>query len=377
MQRLRGRVFMVATALVLAGVAAAIVVPTLIHHNEKNPRLGVVGTLSATDKAAVVSGAHGVGITIDFVAEPDEATATSALKSGDLDASVVNGRSVVVNKAADTTSILTRVVASAIGESRAMTAADLTPAQLIALGKAGPLPVRSLSTATVSNAQVGTAVACLIVMFVLLGQYLSWTLMGVTEEKASRVVEVLLGTLRPLQLLAGKLLGTATVVFAQATLVGVVAFVLARATGSEIFSGAAPLTLGAFVLWLVLGYALYSWVYAAAGSMVERQDQVQSLVLPLMLPLLVGYVSSVVVVPSGKPNLLLHVLAYLPPTAPFAMPSLVALGDATWWQFALSVLLTVATIVFVAYFAAAVYQRSILRTGGRVHLRDVLRAGGR
>jgi ABC-2 type transport system permease protein len=66
----------------------------------------------------------------------------------------------------------------------------------------------------------------------------------------------------------------------------------------------------------VLGYAFYSWVYAAAGAMASRQDQVQSLAFPLALPVIFGYIVSLSAATSGNPSLLVHVLAYLPPTGP-------------------------------------------------------------
>ena len=69
-------------------------------------------------------------------------------------------------------------------------------------------------------------------------------------------------------------------------------------------------------------------------------------------------------------------LAYLPPTAPFAMPALVGLGEATWWEFTISVAIDVVCTVAMARAAADVYRRAILRTGGRVRLRSVLTRAG-
>ena len=65
-------------------------------------------------------------------------------------------------------------------------------------------------------------------------------------------------------------------------------------------------------------------------------------------------------------------LAYLPPTAPFAMPTLVGFGEATWWQFLLSVLVSIVCTVWVARVAARVYRTAVLRTGGRVRLRELV-----
>jgi ABC-2 type transport system permease protein len=193
------------------------------------------------------------------------------------------------------------------------------------------------------------------------------------EEKASRVVEVLLAAVRPIQLLAGKVIGIGAVALAQAIALVVFALVLAAAVGSNLVHGTAPHVLVATLVWLVLGYAFYSWVYAAAGSTAERQDQVQSLALPLSAPLIFGYLVSLVGVSSGHPSALVKVLAYLPPTAPFAMPTLVGFGEATWWQFLLSVVISLVCTFFVALVAAGVYRRAVLRTGGRVRIRELIR----
>jgi ABC-2 type transport system permease protein len=74
---------------------------------------------------------------------------------------------------------------------------------------------------------------------------------------------------------------------------------------------------------------------------------------------------------SGAPSALLKVLAYLPPTAPFAMPVLVGFKAVTWWEFLASAIISVICTIGIARLAATIYRRAILRTGGRVRLREV------
>jgi ABC-2 type transport system permease protein len=266
-----------------------------------------------------------------------------------------------------------RAVSETLGAQRAFARAGLTPGQAAIVATAKALPMQSLhppkKTRTTSEA---TSLIGVILIFVVLTQYLTWTLMGVMEEKASRVVEVLLATVRPIQLLAGKVFGIGVVAMAQAIALVAFALILAKVVGSSLGQGAAPVVLAATCVWLILGYAFYSWMYAAAGSLAERQDQVQSLALPLSVPLLFGYIASLTGVSSGSASLLVKVLAYLPPTAPFAMPTLVGFGEATWWQFLLSVMLDLVCTIAVALVAARVYRRAILKTGGRVRLRASL-----
>jgi ABC-2 type transport system permease protein len=214
----------------------------------------------------------------------------------------------------------------------------------------------------------------LILIFILMTQYGTWILLGVVEEKSSRVVEVLLSTIKTPQLLVGKVLGIGTVALGQGALLVGVALGLGAAVGSDLIKGSAPLNVIAVLVWLVVGYAFYSWVYAAAGSLAERQEHVQALAFPLQIPIIFGYIVSLSSLGSTDPSTFVHVLAYLPPTALFAMPVLVAAGQVTWWQFMFSLALSLAATVVVARLAAVVYSRAILRTGRRVYLREVLRA---
>jgi ABC-2 type transport system permease protein len=376
-QRLRGRLLRIVTLLMLAGVAAAIVIPALTKGGTPLTRIGVVGAMSDAERAALDSAGRAIGTRVQPVSEPDVATSHRALLAGRISLAVINASQVLAKKefaASDTsaTARLARAIAVAIGERQAFRAAGLTATQVDQLVKARPLPVVGLQRTRAKGAARSAAVIGVILLFVLLSQYNTWTLIGVMEEKSSRVVEVLLATVRPIQLLTGKVLGIGLLVLAQAGLVVGFALALGAAVGSNLLHGAGPVTVISTLLWLVLGYAFYSWVYAAAGSMAERQDQVQSLAIPLAIPMLVGYISALTVATNGTTSTFFNVLAYLPPTAPFAMPVLVAINAVTWWQVALAVLISVASTIAVARLAAIIYRRAVLRTGRRVRLREVL-----
>jgi ABC-2 type transport system permease protein len=234
------------------------------------------------------------------------------------------------------------------------------------------LPVSSLEPGGPDAAQRNATFIGLLLVVFMLTQYNAWTLTGVLEEKSSRIVEVLLAAITPARLLAGKVLGIGLAAFVQAGAAVATAVALAKATHSDALAGIMPATVASTLAWLILGYAFYSWVYAAAGSTASRPEQAQSLLLPLGLPVIFGYLMATAAITSGNPSAFFHVLAYLPPTAPFAMPVLVSLGAASWWQVALSAAVSVACTAGVARAAIAVYRTSILRTGRRVPLRELL-----
>ncbi len=376
-ERLRGRVFRVVTVILFVVVAAAVVIPIIHTGTTKSQKVGVVAS-SRSLRAELQDLAKSVGLSVQLVNEPDLAQARAALSAGQLDMVVDDTGEILVSEPisdSDTSAAAryVRTVAATLGAQNAFAQAGLTPGQAVIVAGAKPLPVESIhpgkKARTTSEA---TALIGVILVFIVLTQYLTWTLMGVMEEKASRVVEVLLAAVRPIQLLAGKVIGIGVVALAQAVALVAFALILAKAVGSSLGQGAAPLVLAATLVWLILGYAFSSWMYAAAGSLAERQDQVQSLALPLSAPLIFGYIVSLTGVSSGNASLLVKVLAYLPPTAPFAMPTLVGFGEATWWQFLLSVMVTLFCTIIVALVAARVYRTAILKTGGRVRIRASL-----
>jgi len=375
-ERVRGRVLRVVTLILFAVVAAAVVIPTLHTGTTTRQKVGVVSGSPALD-ADLYKLANVVGLPVDVVHEPDLNAARASLSTGVVDMVVDGGASILVqNPISDTDSSTgtryLRSVATVLGAQAAFARAGLTPEQAATVAEAAPLPVKSVNPGKKARTtEEATALIGVILIFIVLTQYLTWTLMGVMEEKASRVVEVLLATVRPGQLLAGKLAGIGVVALLQALALVAFALVLAKVVGSSLVQGAAPLVVAATLVWLVLGYAFYSWVYAAAGSLAERQDQVQSLALPLSAPLIFGYIVSLIGVSSGHASLLVKVLAYLPPTAPFAMPTLVGFGEVSWWQFLLSVMVSLVSTVVVALAAACVYRTAVLRTGGRVRLREL------
>src|SRR6185437_2452327 len=187
--------------------------------------------------------------------------------------------------------------------------------------------------------------------------YGSQIAMGVGEEKQNRIVEVILASVRPIQLLVGKVTGIGVLALTQAALMVAAFLGVGAAVGSSLVHGAAPGIVITGAVFLILGYAFYCTAYAAAGALVSRQSDVGAVIY------------------ADGANVFYRVLGFLPPTAPIAMPVLYAAGDVPAWQAAVSAVLVAAGTVWMARTAATIYERSILRTGSRVRLRQVLTRG--
>jgi len=237
-----------------------------------------------------------------------------------------------------------------------------------------PLPVRSLEPVD-EDARSKRTIAT-VAVFILYGQLIGYRFAvatGVVEEKSTRVVEVLLAAVRPVQLLAGKVVGIGVLAIGHAALMAGSALLAARASGAGSLPSGSAEAIVMTVLWFAIGYALYCTVFAAMGSLISRSEEIQNVSFPVQVPLLVGYFIATVALSDGNPTTVLRIFAFVPLTAPMCMPVLRAIGAAPLWQVALSMALTIAATVATARIASGIYRRAILRTGRRLRLREVLR----
>jgi ABC-2 type transport system permease protein len=238
------------------------------------------------------------------------------------------------------------------------------------------LPIHGLTAPPRGLQSRLTGIFVAVLIYVITLTYGIRITIGVGEEKASRVVEVLLTTLRPVQLLAGKVIGMGTLAIAQVAVLAGCYLGLGYALGSPAVRGAAAGVVVAGAVGLLLGYAFYCTAYAAAGALITRQADAYNATIPLQLPLILGYVLAYTVLFGNGVSWFYHLLAFIPFTAPVAMPVLIAVGAAPAWQIALSAAITIASTVAMARLAGTIYERAILRTGSRLKVRQVLRTAG-
>jgi len=373
--RTRAKSFWIASILLLVAVAAGAVIPALIQGHHAAARVGIVGGQTAALAATAREAGRISGTTVTVVPLLDIVTAKADLRSGNVAAVLVGDSEVLIKQTSFNTGAGTLYGAlSQIGGLQKLYA-QLPPATATQIATHGiALPVHGLSPPGRGLASRITGLALAILIYVIILTYGIRITIGVGEEKATRVVEVLLTTLRPVQLLAGKVIGMGLLALAQiAAMVGLY-LALGHAVGSAQVHGASGSVVVVAGIWLVLGYAFYCTAYAAAGSLISRQSDAYNAALPLQLPLILTYVltNSVIYAPSA--NAFYHVLAFIPFTAPVAMPVLVSVGDAPAWQVAVSAVISLAATVWMARLAATIYSRAILRTGSRLKVRQVLRS---
>jgi ABC-2 type transport system permease protein len=368
--RAKTRAFVITTAILLIAVAVAVSLPAILSGNSKPDRIGVVGaTTTISDivtEAGRLSGGHAV-----VVSEPSQAAAEAALRGGGLSAVLVPGREIIVKQ------VPLGGVSGSVGTLAQLAGlanlVQTVPGAAAAVAHGVTLPVRGLEAPSTSLSSRLTGLFTAVIVWVLISVYGSQIAMGIGEEKSSRVVEVLLSTVRPVQLLIGKVLGIGLLALAQAGSMLLVFIIAGFASGSSLVHGAELGVVVTGAVFILLGYAFYCTAFAAAGSLVSRQSDVNSTILPVQLPLIIAYALSYTVIYANGANTFFRVLGFLPPTAPIAMPVLYAAGDVPLWQVAVAAVLCAAGTGWMARIAVRIYSNSILKTGPRISFRQAIK----
>jgi ABC-2 type transport system permease protein len=205
---------------------------------------------------------------------------------------------------------------------------------------------------------------------------------GVIEEKANRVVEVVVSSVPPLQLFAGKLLGVGAVGLTQFLVWALFMLGLSLFAGQAALMGGVKLpeiplpVIALFVVFFLLGYFLYGAMYAAVGAAVNSQQEAQSLVFPVMMPLVLGVMFFPMVLSSPDSGLSVAI-SFVPFWTPLLMFLRVAALQPPAWQIALSIALTLATIALLNWAAARIYRVGILMYGKRPTFPEIVKWIGR
>jgi ABC-2 type transport system permease protein len=369
-QGARARSFRIVTGLLVAAVAAAILIPAALHGHQSTPKVGVVGA-GPSAVLTVQTAERITGKSVETVRFESLGEAEAALRDGKVVAVLVPGREVLVARTpyagtaadASTPQGALALAGGLIGSGGTATAPSPSPT----------LPIHGLEPPLTGLSVRLTGLAVSIVIYMIILIYGVRITVGVSEEKSSRVVEVLLAAVRPSQLLLGKVLGMGLLALGQALAIVVTFVVLGAAVGSSLIHSASLEVVAVGAAWIVIGYAFYCTAYAAAGSLVTKPSDATSASTPVQLPLIVSYILTFTVLYGDSVYGFYWFLAFFPPTAPISMTVLVTIGVAQPWQVALSMLICIASTVLMAWVAARIYGRAILHTGSRLKWRQAWR----
>ncbi len=417
--RVRTRSFVIGTLLLIAGVVVIAFLPVIIRGVDRvsSTKLIVVAqepglaassaaTLTTLLNAPSGTGSADAGATADFVVTTgDDVDAARAAvtagtyqgalaiergASGELaftlyaDDNAVGRSPQVARQAVNAIAVADRL--DRLGVAPAERAALFAPAQF-AIAWPDPAKADQPRDAAASIGQDMLAFGMTILIFMIVIMYGTWVAMSVAEEKSSRVMEVVLNAATPFQLLAGKVFGVGAVALTQYGAIvtaGVLALViqgpvatavLGGDAGTDLPQGLSPAMLIAFAAYGVLGFLLYAALYAAAGSLVSRQEDVNSAIMPMTLLSTAGYMIGVyaamglIDIRAGW----IMILTLVPLLSPFMMLGRISVGAAAPWEVVLSLVLLVAAIGVAIWVAARIYSVGVLLYGSRPGARTVWR----
>ena len=368
--RIRDKNFIVYSVVILVLLLGTMAFQVVVSGGDEPGRVAVVADDGRLGPALEAQG-EAVGVDVQVVDVADEAAARTAVEDEEVDAALVDGTGPAPELVVlDRDPALEAVVGGAVS---GLAVSDRLVEAGVDLQSLPEVAVTPIGDREDDGQQVVVAIIGVVLLYGLLILFAQFVAQGVVEEKASRVVELLLATMRPWQLLAGKILGLGLLGLGQIVVIGVVGIVGALALDLVDVPGELIGTVAAVVAWFVLGYAFYACVFAVAASLVSRQEDLGSVLTPASMLLVTGFF--VALQAAGDPGgALARVTTFLPGLSPLVMPVRQAAGEAAGWEVALAVVLMLLAIGLAVRLGGRVYAGALLRTSGRTKLREALRA---
>jgi len=368
--RLRSRVFVGGTIVMTALVVIGIVAASLLAGRTAPVRVGFSGGSQALQRTFTASAAAlGANVTVSDIT--DVTAGEAQVTAGTLDVLVTGSETAptAVAKAAIASNVESAL--SLAAEAARLADAGLSPA---AVASAMALvPVQLLQPPNPKDTEnLFASLALGILLWIALGQYGNMVAQGVVEEKATRIMEILLATIQPSRLLAGKVIGVGLVGLLQLTIVGAAALVAVHVTDVAAIPALGVASILGDISWFLLGFLFYATPYSAVASLVSRQEEIQSAVAPISILQIAGYLLMYAALPDPS-GPLATVASLLPPFAPIVMAVRMASSDVPLWQVGLAVALIVASIVGLTWLAGRIYANAAIRLGARVRFMDAFR----
>ncbi|MGI5427453.1 ABC transporter permease [Streptomyces sp. CA-179760] len=200
---------------------------------------------------------------------------------------------------------------------------------------------------------------------VLLGAALATS---VVEEKQNRIVELIASSVPLRSLLVGKIVGSTLLALAQMALFCLVGVGGLMATGEQEFLADISSGLGWFLVFYVVGIAVLACLFAAAGALATRSEDIQSTTTPVNAITALVFILGVTV--SGGVR---EILSFLPLTSTVTMPARVLAGETAWWEPAAALVLSLAAAVFIVGVSSRVYRRALLQTDRKLSFRQAMK----
>lgn len=367
--KLTDRAFLMGTLGLVMILAAILGVQAYVAN--KATEYAVVTSSSAAHQMAgeikTVAEAEDDKTTVVLSEVPNDEDAASAVKDGDADAWLHPGDGGwVLTGADDVPSGLTTSATTAIRDASLTANAAEAGTSVEALQR-GSAVSTTLLDADADRAGVAKAVGFALALLFYMASFTFGLALAnsVVEEKASRIVEIITTKISVRELLAGKVMGNLELAFAQMAVFVAVGLIGLTFTEYDRFVPAISGAIGWFTVFFVVGFGLLACLWAVAGALASRTEDVQSTSTPLTMLTMAVFFAALLVGGTAK-----TVLSFVPPFSAILMPMRVLEGSAPWWQALVALAILVVSAALIVRVAARLYQRSLLQTQGRLSIRQ-------
>ena len=376
LERGRSRGYILSVLFTTAIVVASLVVPAILRGNDQTTTIGVVQPAPAGLDVAIESVAKRSDQTVEISTFESAAVADAALADGtvdvvvDMPADLSGPGEVHFNKGTDQ-AIAQLLSAATIGlrVQAVLAPSDVNQADLV---DAQQPPAISSIDARDEADQAQFVVANIGAIAILVGIFSFGfaVLTGVVEEKQSRVVEVVLSTVRSRDLLMGKVLGIGLLGIVQLAVFMGAALVATSMTSQLSLPQTTPGALALLVTWFILGYTLYATALGSLGALASRPEEASNASTPVSMIAMASYFVAIFSVLDDPSGVVATIATFIPASAPFVVPLRAAFGAIPPWQIGLSIVITLLGIWVLFSVGARIYSGAVLQIGGRIKLRD-------
>jgi ABC-2 type transport system permease protein len=379
LQRGRSKGFLVMVGLSVIAILAVGPIIQTFDDGEEAIAIGLTGSMPADLEPAIRGVAAASERLIEIETVEDVAAGENLLQEGDLAVLIVDGDQLVwADEPRGDAGSVVRPAIAAVQRQAAIDELGLSAAE--AQGLLAPEPPDERRLEPEDPERTGRIVAGYISIFVLyiailvFGQFV---MLGVTEEKSSRVIEVVLSKVKPESILAGKIIGIGLLGLVQVlAMVGAV-LVAVQMLGSDFEIPPIGLQVAlTSILWFILGYGFYSTMYAGLGATITRQEDMQGAAMLPAILILPAYFIALISLETPD-STLARISSLIPPTSPIVMPMRNAVTDVPLAENLAAVGIILATVVVLVKIAARIYRGAALRIGAKVPIREAWRAATR
>ncbi len=397
LERVRTRSFLVATILIPVLMAAGIGGSILIaKHSKSNSHLAVVSsdTRLASDLQNELEHGKDSAMTVDVISPPSDRTRTNLddlLKRKDLDGYLwispprsAGGRPVLQYKQGSSADMATRssvqhAIDGVLTRERLMQQ-GLSQTQVDDMMKPAELESTDTGEADHTEANFAAAYVTFFLMYMVIMLYGMNVARSIIEEKTSRVFEVMLATVKPLEMMAGKVIGVGSVGLTQVgiwmlaavllTHTSIIAHYMGGGAASGISFSAAQVIF--FIVYFLMGYLLYSAMAAALGAMTNSEQELQQLNMFLVLPL-AGCMVALPLILNSPGSPWSRLLSLIPFCTPLLMYMRISVSPVPWYEIAASLAIMAVTIYAILWITSRIYRVGILMYGKKPNLPEIIR----